>query len=157
MLRLEETPIPKLVDAQALIRVHAAGVGPWDALVRTGGSGLQQTLPLTPGSDVAGVIEHLNAGATTDLAEGQSVYGVTNATFTDGYAEYAAADLRSIAPKPETLSFVESASVPVVAVTAWRMLFEHANIEARQSVVVLGGSGNVGAYAVQLASRAERA
>ncbi len=114
VLRFEETSIPKPGPGQVLIRVHAAGVGPWDALVRTGSSGLQQTLPLIPGSDIAGVIEHLNTGESTGLAESQAVYGLTNAKFTDGYAQYAAADLRSIAPKPERLSFVEAASVPVV-------------------------------------------
>src|SRR5271165_5603064 len=119
-LVLEEIPRPVAAENQALIRVCAAGVGPWDALVRTGSSGLPQPLPLTPGSDIAGIVEDVGDGAPT-LQRGDAIFGVTNPSFTGGYAQYAVADLDSIAPKPASLSFVEAASVPVVAVTAWQM------------------------------------
>ena len=132
-------PVP--AKNEALIRVSAAGVGPWDALLRTGNSGIPQTLPLIPGSDIAGIVE----------ATGEEIYGVTNPSFAGGYAQYAAASLDSIARKPKSLSFVEAASVPVVAVTAWQMLFDHAKVSAGQTVLVQGAAGNVGAYAVQLA------
>lgn len=140
-LVLEETPIPTPADDEVLIRVCAAGVGPWDALVRSGHGGLPQPLPLTPGSDVAGVIE----------ATGEAIFGVTNALFTGGYAQYAVAARSSIARKPASLSFIEAASVPVVAVTAWQMLFDRAKVSAGETVLVHGAAGNVGAYAVQLA------
>jgi NADPH:quinone reductase-like Zn-dependent oxidoreductase len=140
-LQLEEVPIPKPGPGQVLVHVRAAGVGPWDALVRTGQSGLPQPLPLTPGSDIGGVVE----------GTGEEIYGVTNPSFTGGYAEYALASKDSIAAKPSSLSFVEAASAPVVAVTAWQMLFEFAKVSARESVLVQGGGGNVGAYAVALA------
>lgn len=140
-LVIEETPIPTPADGEVLIRVCAAGVGPWDALVRTGHSGLPQALPLTPGSDIAGVVE----------ATGEAIFGLTNASFTGGYAQYAVAARSSIAPKPTSLSFIEAASVPVVAVTAWQMLFDRANVSAGKTVLVHGAAGNVGAYAVQLA------
>ncbi len=151
-LHVEQTPVPEPQAGQALIRVHAAGVGPWDALVRSGTSGMPQALPLTPGSDIAGIVERVRGSDGESMAEGDDVFGVTNATFTGGYAQYAVADLRSIARKPKSLGFAESASVPVVAVTAWKMLFEHAKVAPGQSVLVIGGAGNVGAYAVQLAT-----
>lgn len=79
------------------------------------------------------------------------MFGVTNARFTGAYAEFALAEARMVAAKPTGLSDVEAASVPVVACTAYQMLFRHAAVRANQSVLVLGGAGNVGAYAVQLA------
>lgn len=139
-LVLEKTPVPTATGDDVLVRVCAAGVGPWDALVRTGGSGLPQPLPLTPGSDIAGIVE----------ASGDAIFGVTNPSFTGGYAQYALAARSSIARKPASLTFVEAASVPVVAVTAWQMLFDHAKISAGETVLVHGAAGNVGAYAVRL-------
>lgn len=129
------------------MRVHAAGVGPWDALVRTGD--FPQTLPLTLGSAVSGIVEELGA-KTAGFAIGDEVFGAPIRVLLM-YAEYAIAAARMIAPKPKGLSHVEAASVPVVAVTAWQMLFDHAKMHEGQTVVVHGGGGNVGAYAVQLA------
>lgn len=140
-LMLEEASIPTPTEDEALVRVCAAGVGPWDALIRAGHSGTPQTLPLTPGSDIAGVVE----------ATGDEIFGVTNSSFTGGYAQDAVAERDSIARKPASLSFVEAASVPVVAVTAWQMLFDHAKVSTGETVLVHGAAGNVGAYAVQLA------
>jgi NADPH:quinone reductase-like Zn-dependent oxidoreductase len=150
-LALEETPMPDLLPGEALIKVHAAGVGPWDSLIRSGRSGVPQKLPLILGSDIAGVVERVEIVPQAAVEVGDAIFGVTNPSFTGGYAQYAAASLRSIAPKPASLSFVEAASVPVVAVTAWQMLFDHAKVSASQTVVVQGAAGNVGGYAVQLA------
>jgi NADPH:quinone reductase-like Zn-dependent oxidoreductase len=150
-LALEETPMPEPSAGEALIKVHAAGVGPWDALIRSGRSGVPQRLPLIPGSDIAGVVERVETVSQTSIEVGDAIFGVTDPSFTGGYAQYAAASLRSIAPKPASLSFVEAATVPVVAVTAWQMLFDHAKVSASQTVVVQGAAGNVGGYAVQLA------
>ena len=149
-LQLEEIGVPVTAENEALVRVSAAGVGPWDALVRAGRSSLPESLPLTPGADIAGVVEDVADGAST-LKRGDAVFGATNSSFTGGYAQYATATLESIAPKPNSLSFVEAASVPVVAVTAWEMLFDYAECGAGQTVVVQGAAGNVGAFAVQLA------
>ncbi len=80
--------------------------------------------------------------------------GVTNTQFLGAYAEYAVASAGMLAKKPNALSFAEAASVPVIAVTAWQGLFDHARLEAGQTVVIHGAAGNVGAYAVQLARRA---
>ena len=112
------------------------------------------TLPLPLGSEVSGAVEKVGA-KTAGFAVGDEVFGATNPRFIDGYAEYAVAAARMIAPKPRELSHIEAASVPVIAVTARQMLFDHAKVHEGQTVVVHGGGGNVGAYAVQLA-RASR-
>lgn len=153
VLSYEEAPIPTLGPREALVRVDAAGVGPWDALIRTGHSGIPQTLPLILGSDIAGVIQLLDSDDEA-LHRGDEIYGVTNPSFTGGYAQYAIASVETIARKPQSLNFVEAASAPVVAVTAWQMLFDHAQVSEGQSVLVLGAAGSVGAYAVQLARNA---
>lgn len=144
---------PEPGHGQVLVRVQAAGVGPWDALIREGKSGMNQPLPLTLGSDLAGIVESVGPGVSGFKA-GDEVYGMTNERFIGAYAEYALASASMLAPKPKHLSFIEAASVPVVAVTAWQMLFEYAHAVAGQTVLILGGAGNVGAYAVQLAKHA---
>jgi NADPH:quinone reductase-like Zn-dependent oxidoreductase len=112
-----------------------------------------QTLPLTLGSDIAGTAEAMGADVS-GFAVGDEVYGLTNNHFTGGYAEYALASASSMARKPRSLNFVEAASAPVVAVTAWQMLFDYAHAIAGQKVLIHGAAGNVGAYAVQLARNA---
>lgn len=149
----ERLPRPDPGQGDVLIHVHAAGVGPWDGWIRAGKSALPQPLPLTLGSDLSGTVAALGSGIS-DLAVGDQVFGVTNTQFLGAYAEYALASAAMLAMKPSSLSYAEAASVPVVAVTAWQALFEHARLEAGQTVVIHGAAGNVGAYAVQLARRA---
>ena len=81
-------------------------------------------------------------------------YGATNAQFSGAYAEYAVPLARMMAPNPKNLDFVEAASTPIVAVTAWQLLLEYAQVTRGQTALILGAAGNVGAYAVQLASHA---
>ena len=148
-IALEEIPVPVPGPGQVLVRVEAAGVGPWDGWVRAGKSVLPQPLPLTPGAEISGIV----AAAPQDapFKVGDVVFGVTNARFTNGSAQYALAATSMLARKPATLSHIEAASIPVVAVTAWAMAFDHAHLREGQSAFVHGGAGNVGAYAVQLA------
>jgi NADPH:quinone reductase-like Zn-dependent oxidoreductase len=138
---------------EVLVKVHAAGVGPWDAWIRAGKSALPQPLPLTLGSDLAGEVLGLGPGVS-DLAVGDQVFGVTNSQFLGAYAEYAIASAAMLSRKPISLSHIAAASVPVVAVTAWQGLFDHARLQAGQTVVIHGAAGSVGAFAVQLARRA---
>jgi NADPH:quinone reductase-like Zn-dependent oxidoreductase len=149
----ETVPRPLPAAGEVLVKVHAAGVGPWDASIRTGKSALPQPLPLTLGSDLAGEVATLGSGVS-DIAVGDQVFGVTNTQFLGAYAEYALASAAMLAKKPSSLSYIEAASVPVVAVTAWQGLFDYARLEAGQMVVIHGAAGNVGAFAVQLARRA---
>jgi NADPH:quinone reductase-like Zn-dependent oxidoreductase len=135
---------------EILVKVAAAGVGPWDGWIRSGHSALPQPLPLTLGSDLSGTVAAIGDGVS-DFAVGEAVYGVTNSRFTGAYAEYAVASAASMAGKPESLSDDEAASVPVIAVTAWQALFEQARVGQGQTVLIHGAAGNVGAYAVQFA------
>jgi NADPH:quinone reductase-like Zn-dependent oxidoreductase len=150
---VEDVPKPVPNAGEVLVKVEAAGVGPWDALIRRGSSVLPQPLPLILGSDLAGVIDCVGAGVER-LKVGDQVFGVTNEHFTGAYAEFAAAKANMIAPKPQTLNYTHAASVPVVSVTAWQMVFEFAQLRAGQSVLIHGGAGNVGGYAVQFARQA---
>ncbi len=146
----EDIERPAPAAGEVLVRVKAAGVGPWDAWVRAGKSALPQPLPLTLGSDLSGIVEKIGGGVT-GLAPGDEVFGVTNPSFTGADAEYAVASSGMVAGKPRKITHVEAASVPVVAVTAWQML-DHAGVVPGQTVLIHGAAGNVGAYAVQLAS-----
>jgi len=150
---VEDIPRPVPAMGQVLVRVAASGVAPWDALIREGKSRVSPQPPLTLGSDFAGVVEAVGPRAT-QFTSGDEVYGVTNPQFVGANAEYAVASASMIAPKPSRLSNLEAASLPVVAVTAWQMLFEHARPEVGQTVLILGAAGNVGAFAVQFAANA---
>jgi NADPH:quinone reductase-like Zn-dependent oxidoreductase len=149
----EDVPRPDPGEGQVLVRVEAAGVGPWDAWVRAGKSAIPQALPLIPGSDLSGVVEDVGQGVS-NFNPGDEVFGITNSRFTGAYAEYAAAEAGMIARKPKRLSHVEAASVPVVASMAWQMVSENGQVDGTKRVLVHGAAGNVGAYAVQLAKRA---
>ena len=152
VISLDDVPKPEPGRGEVVVRVNAAGIGPWDALIRRGESVLEQPLPLTLGSDLSGVVDSVGVGVE-ELKVGDEVFGVTNERFTGAYAEYAIAKATMLAPKPKNLNHVHAASVPVVAVTAWQMIFDFAQLSSEQSVLIHGGAGNVGGYAVQLAKR----
>jgi len=152
-IRIEEIPRPAPAPRQVLVRVQAAGVGPWDAWVRAGLSKLGQPLPLTPGSDISGTVEAVGEGVE-GFVPGDAVFGATNPLFIGGYAEFAVAEARMLAHKPARLDHVEAASVPVVACTAWQLVHAYGKVDHGQRVLVHGAAGNVGAYAAQFAKLA---
>ena len=152
VISLDDVPKPEPGRGEVVVRVNAAGIGPWDALIRRGESVLEQPLPLTLGSDLSGVVDSVGVGVE-ELEVGDEVFGVTNERFIGAYAEYAVAKAAMLAPKPKSLNHTHAASVPVVAVTAWQMVFDFAQLSSGQSVLIHGGAGNVGGYAVQLAKR----
>jgi NADPH:quinone reductase-like Zn-dependent oxidoreductase len=143
-----EMPVPRF--GEVLVKVAASGAGPWDCWVRAGSSVLPQPLPLTLGSDLAGVVEAVGPSVVA-FKPGDDVFGVTNARFTGANAEYAVASTAMIAGKPRKLTYLYAASMPVVAVTAWQMLFDHGGLVPGETVLVHGAAGNVGSYAVQFA------
>lgn len=153
VIRAEVMAIPHPQADEVLVRVHAAGVGPWDGWIRSGKSALPQPLPLTLGSDLSGVVEAVGPGVT-HLKVGDEVYGVTNPRFIGAYAEHAIAAAGMVARKPVSISHVEAASVPVIAVTALQALFQHGKLKAGDTVLIHGAAGSVGAYAIQFARRA---
>jgi NADPH:quinone reductase-like Zn-dependent oxidoreductase len=153
VITIDDLPRPTPAAGQLLVRVRAAGVGPWDALVREGKSALKQPLPLILGSELSGIVESVGENVTA-LKPGDEVYGATNGMFTGAYAEYALASAGMTGAKPRKLSHIEAASSPIGAVTAWQMLFDYGHAAAGQAVLIHGAAGNVGAYAVQLARHA---
>jgi NADPH:quinone reductase-like Zn-dependent oxidoreductase len=153
VLSIEDVPKPEPGCGEVVVQVKSAGVGPWDALIRSGKSALPQPLPLTLGSDIAGVVDSIGADVEGVKIDDE-IFGVTNERFTGGYAEYAVAKSTMFAAKPKSLNYTHAASVPVVAVTAWQMVAEIVRPSPGQTVLVHGGAGNVGGYAVQFAKRA---
>jgi NADPH:quinone reductase-like Zn-dependent oxidoreductase len=150
VVEVRDVPVPEPGADEVLVRVAAAGVAPWDAIIRDGSSKVSPPPPLTLGSDLAGTVERIGAGVT-ELRAGDLVYGVTNPQFVGAQAEYAACKAGMLAPKPRVLSALDAASAPVVAVTAYQLVFEHANARRGDRVLITGAAGNVGAYAVQMA------
>jgi NADPH:quinone reductase-like Zn-dependent oxidoreductase len=147
-----DLPRPEPAAGQLLVRVKAAGVGNWDALVREGKLP-NEHLPLILGFELSGIVEAIGT-EVSGFKRGDEVYGATNEQLTGAYAEYALPSARMMAQKPKTLNFIEAASAPIVTVTAWQMLFDYALVTAGQTVLIHGAAGNVGAYAVRLASQA---
>ena len=105
-------------------------------------------LPLIPGYDIAGVVEKTGA-KVTNLKAGDAVYGYP--TFGGGWAEYVTVKQWEVAAKPKTLNFAEAAAVPMGALTAWQALVDTAQLHPGQTILVHGGSGGVGSFAVQIA------
>jgi NADPH:quinone reductase-like Zn-dependent oxidoreductase len=147
---VEDVPMPSPGPGEVLVRVMAAGVAAWDAIIREGKSKVSPQPPLTLGSDLSGVVEQVGPGVT-GFAPADEVYGVTNPQFCGAQAEFAVAKAGMIARKPQSLNYVEAASAPVIAVTAWQMLLQYGQATRGQTVMVVGAAGDVGAYAVQMA------
>lgn len=150
---VEDVPMPSPGPGEVLIRVMAGGVAPWDAIIREGKSKVSPQPPLTLGSHLSGFVERVGPGVA-DFAPTEEVYGVTNPQFCGAQAEFAIAKAGMIARKPRSLNYAEAASAPVIAVTAWQMLFQYGQATRGQTVMVIGAAGNVGAYAVQMAVNA---
>ncbi|MEI5033285.1 NADP-dependent oxidoreductase [Streptomyces sp. S1A(2023)] len=148
VLELTEQPVPAPADGQLLIQVRAAGVNPVDWKFREGAVGTDRPFPLGMGWDVAGTVV---ATTTADgPAVGDEVYGMLPLPFAGAYQEFAVLPVSAVAPKPVELSFAQAAAVPLAALTAWQSL-DAARLTAGQRVLVHGGAGGVGHFAVQLA------
>ncbi len=138
---------------QVLVRVHAAGINPFDTGMRAGllQNRVPITLPAIPGVELSGTIEEIGADATA-FEKGQAVYSNTVGNLGNGSnVEYILLPVNTVFRMPRNLSFDEAATVAHGARTAWSGLFEYGNLEPGQRVLVQGGAGGVGMYAVQLA------
>jgi NADPH:quinone reductase-like Zn-dependent oxidoreductase len=153
VLKLREIDKPKVGDDEALVRVHAAGVdrGVWHLM--TGlpyltrlAFGLRVPKTPVPGMDLAGVVEAVGKSVSR-VEPGDEVFGVGKGTF----AEYALAREEKLAPKPANLTFEQAAVVAISGLTALQGLRDHGRIEPRQEVLIIGASGGVGTFAVQIA------
>jgi NADPH:quinone reductase-like Zn-dependent oxidoreductase len=150
VLKFEEVPQPKPKEDEALVRVIASGVNPADPLTLSGKYAREfgTHLPLIPGYDIAGVVEKTGAKVTNPKA-GDAVYGYP--TFGGGWAEYVTVKQGEVAAKPKTLNFAEAAAVPMGALTAWQALVDTAQLQPGQTILIHGGSGGVGSFALQIA------
>ena len=150
VLKFEEVPRPEPKEDEALVRVIASGVNPADPLTLSGKYAREfgTHLPLIPGYDIAGVVEKTGA-KVTKLKAGDAVYGYP--TFGGGWAEYVTVKQWEMAAKPKALNFAEAAAVPMGALTAWQALVDTAQLHPGQTILVHGGSGGVGSFAVQIA------
>ena len=152
VLKYEDAPRPEPNDGEVLIKVMAAGVNPIDAYIRQGlrvKSGSDNG-PMIIGYDIAGVVEKVGAGIKTFKA-GDAVYAYLPVVRGGGYAEFAIAKEGEVSLKPKNIDFEKAAAVPLAATTAWQALIDTAKLEQGQTVLIHGGSGGVGCFAVQIA------
>src|ERR1700731_1746231 len=148
VLKLEEIPTPKPAAGQVLVRIRAAGVNPYDTYMRAGTYAVKPTLPYTPGSDGAGVVEAVGEGVT-EVKSGDRVY--TTRTVSGAYAEYALALAEQVHPLPANIDFKQGAGIWVPYGTAYHALYHSAKAHASEIVLVHGASGGVGIAALQIA------
>jgi NADPH:quinone reductase-like Zn-dependent oxidoreductase len=154
VLHLREVEVPEAGDDEVLVQVRAAGLdrGAWHImagrpyLLRGAGYGLRKPKNPGLGSELAGVVEAVGANVA-GIAPGEAVFGTCSASF----AEYAVTEPDKLARMPANLDFEHAAAVPVSAVTALQALRHHGRVRAGQRVLVIGASGGVGTFAVQIA------
>jgi NADPH:quinone reductase-like Zn-dependent oxidoreductase len=153
-LELRDIDQPVIADDEVLVRVHAAGVdrGVWHVMtglpypIRLAGFGLRAPKNPVPGMDLAGVVEGVGKDVTR-FRPGDEVFGVGKGTF----AEYARAPEKKLAPKPSRLTFEQAAVVAISGSTALQAVRDHGQVQSGQRVLIIGASGGVGSYAVQVA------
>lgn len=148
VLKLEEVPTPRPAAGQVLVRIHAAGVNPYDTYMRNGTYAVKPPLPYTPGSDAAGTVESVGEGVAR-VKPGDRVY--TAKTLTGAYAEYALTLEGQVHPLPEKISYAQGAGVWVPYGTAYHALHQVAKALAGETLLIHGASGGVGIAAIQIA------
>ena len=147
VLKLEEIATPRPGPGEVLVRIHAAGVNPYDTYMRTGGYSIKPPLPYTPGSDGGGVVETVGEGVTK-VKQGDRVY--TARTVSGAYAEYALALESQVHPLADRCTFAQGAGVWVPYGTAYYALHHRAGARAGETILIHGASGGVGIAAVQI-------
>jgi NADPH2:quinone reductase len=148
VLKLQEVPTPRPGSGQALVRLHAAGVNPYDTYMRNGTYSVKPPLPYTPGSDGAGVVEAVGEGVRK-VRTGDRVYVAR--TVTGAYAEYALTTESQVHPLPAKITYSQGAGISVPYGTAYHALYHCTRARAGETVLVHGASGGVGIAAVQMA------
>jgi len=145
-LRIEQIPVPAVEPGEVLVRVSAAAITrdelTWPPVVAR--------LPAIPSYELSGVVADV-ANDVGDLAVGDEVFALTPFDRDGGAAEYAVVPAADLAPKPQGLTHVESAALPLAGLSAWQGLFDHGHLSDGERVRVLGPNGGVGHLAVQLA------
>jgi NADPH:quinone reductase len=144
---------PQPGPGEILVRVLAAGTNPVDTKLRASGDAMGLEAPIILGADISGVVEEVGAGVT-DLAAGEEVYytpEVSGPGSNGGYAEYNVARAEIVAKKPPSLSHEEAAAVPLAGGTAYEAIVRRLGVRVGETVLVHGGAGGVGSFAVQIA------
>lgn len=154
VLRYQEVPRPQPTDDQLLVKIHAAGINPVDWKTRMGRGMAHQpgfTLPYILGWDISG--EVVEVGASVDsFSVGDQVFGMIGFPGEGAaYAQYAVVNPDHIARKPRTLSHIEAGAIPLVALTTWQALFDTADLQPGQRILIHAAAGGIGHIAVQLA------
>ncbi|KQS00540.1 NADPH:quinone oxidoreductase [Williamsia sp. Leaf354] len=151
-VHLAEVAVPTVGPRDVLVKVAAASVNPLDKMVRNGEfkALIKYRTPITLGHDVSGVITEVGA-QVSEFAVGDEIFARPRDLRIGTFAEYIAIDADDVAPKPTSLSFAEAAAVPLVALAAWQILVEKANIRPGQKVLVHAGAGGLGSTVIQLA------
>ena len=149
---VEEIEQPAAGPGEVLVRVRAAGVNKVDYFIAAGYLQGMLSVPMTLGTDFAGDVVEVGADVT-HVQPGDAVYGLI--TMKGGaFAEYVVAQAGQVAPKPQSLDYVQAAGVPLVALTAWQSVFDTAGVQAGERVLVHGAAGGVGSFATQFAKNA---
>ncbi len=143
-------PIPTPRQHQALVKVLACGMNPVDYKIRRAPRYKDRKMPIILGADVCGVVESLGPD-TQDINPGDVIYGMANLMADGGYAEYCLLDTRNCVHKPNALTPIQTAALPVAALTAYQSLHDRARIKPGQTLLIHAGAGGVGHFAIQLA------
>src|SRR5712671_456156 len=141
VLQLKEVPTPRPAAGQVLVRIHAAGVNPYDTYMRAGVYAIKPPLPYTPGSDAAGIVEAVGEGVTK-VKKGDRVY--TAKTLTGAYGEYALTLESQVHPLPAKITFAQGAGIWVPYGTAYHALYDSSRARAGETLLIHGASGGVG-------------
>jgi NADPH2:quinone reductase len=152
VFQIQDLPIPKPRAGEMLVRVIASGTNPVDAKIRTSGYWAKITPPAVLGYDVSGVVDELGPGVT-DFAVGDEVF-YTPEIFENLYGSYAEFNLvpaAIVARKPRNLSHIEAAAVPLAGGTAWEAVIRRLDLRLWETILIHGGAGGVGSFAVQFA------
>jgi NADPH2:quinone reductase len=151
-LKLEELPDPTPGPGQLVVRVHAAGVNPYDTYMLSGNYATRPPLPYTPGADAAGVVEAVGPEVAS-VGVGDRVYIGGTATHRSygAYGQRALCEAHQVHPLPDRVSFAQGAAVNVPYVTAWRAVHDRARVQPGETVFIHGASGGVGLAATQIA------
>jgi NADPH:quinone reductase-like Zn-dependent oxidoreductase len=153
-VRFGDMPDPELHDNDVLVQIQAAGVNPLDSKIRDGEFKLilPYGLPLILGNEVAGIVVRVGSRVRR-FKPGDEVYARPHQDRIGTFAELISMNEADVAIKPKNLTMEEAASIPLVALTAWQVLVERANLKKGQKVLIHAGSGGVGTFAIQLANR----
>jgi NADPH:quinone reductase-like Zn-dependent oxidoreductase len=148
-VQVEDIPQPTPNNDEVLVRVHAASINPFDTAVTAGYLSFMATPPLTVGTDFAGEVVAIGADIT-HVAPGDEVYGLV-VLRSGTFAEYTTAKAQELSHKPKSLDYIHAAALPLPSMAAWQSLFDLAQLQSGERVLIHGVAGNVGSLAAQLA------